>query len=243
MFKKKQHWPRVSTGRDEASEPCVTHHGRTSGEQFAENLTADVQHAINKCESLGPGQQLILHGNPSAIAATFSPLMAILRRHFLPKMHFQCYMLLQGTLGGDFDVFAASGKSTAWVLLWKNPFKTNWREGLSCSPIQLFAAGHLIRVSGQRLYSGRKTRDVSRQLITPENEGGEETSSPSPPNIPSLMVLMFFFVQGLVDLFINIVDPYPEPQNPPDQPGFPPGLPPAPPPAGGERNTSGGSIA
>ena len=28
-------------------------------------------------------------------------------------------MLFQGTLGGDFDIFAASGESTAWVLLWK----------------------------------------------------------------------------------------------------------------------------
>ena len=28
-------------------------------------------------------------------------------------------MLLQGTLGYDFDIFAASGESTAWVLLWK----------------------------------------------------------------------------------------------------------------------------
>ena len=28
-------------------------------------------------------------------------------------------MLLQDTLGGDFDIFAASGESTAWVLLWK----------------------------------------------------------------------------------------------------------------------------
>ena len=35
-------------------------------------------------------------------------------------MHFQCCVLLQGTLGGDFDIFAASGESTAWVLLWKN---------------------------------------------------------------------------------------------------------------------------
>ena len=43
--------------------------------------------------------------------------MAVLRRHFLPDMHFQCCMLLQGTLGGNFDIFAASGESTAWVLL------------------------------------------------------------------------------------------------------------------------------
>ena len=46
-------------------------------------------------------------------------------------------MIIQGTLGGDVDIFAASGESTAWVLLWKPPFKTYWREGLSCSPIQL----------------------------------------------------------------------------------------------------------
>ena len=36
-------------------------------------MTADVQYAINKCESLGSGKQLILHGNPSAIARGFSP--------------------------------------------------------------------------------------------------------------------------------------------------------------------------
>ena len=77
------------------------------------NLIADVQHAINKCESLGPGQELILHGNPSAIAAIFSQHMAVLRRHFLPNMHFQCCMLLQGTFGGDFDIFAVSSESTA----------------------------------------------------------------------------------------------------------------------------------
>ena len=82
-------------------------------------MTADVQHAINKCESLGSGKQLILHGNPSAIAKDFSPHMAVLRRHFLPNMHFQCCMLLQGTLGGNLDIFAASGESTALVLLWK----------------------------------------------------------------------------------------------------------------------------
>ena len=28
-------------------------------------------------------------------------------------------MLLQGTLGGDFDIFAASDESTAWMLFWK----------------------------------------------------------------------------------------------------------------------------
>ena len=45
--------------------------------------------------------------------------MAVLRSHFLPNMHFQCCLILQGTLEGNLDIFAASGESTAWVLLWK----------------------------------------------------------------------------------------------------------------------------
>ena len=81
-------------------------------------MTADVQYAINKSESLGSGKQWILHGNPPAIAQDFSPQMAVLRRHFfLPNMQFECCMILQSTLGGNFDTLAASGDSTAWVLL------------------------------------------------------------------------------------------------------------------------------
>ena len=62
---------------------------------------------------------MILHGNPLAIAKDFSPHMAVLRRHFLPNMLFECCIILWGTLGGKFDIFAASGESTAWVLFWK----------------------------------------------------------------------------------------------------------------------------
>ena len=83
------------------------------------NLTADVQYASDKCESLGPRQQPILHGNPSAIAQDFSPKMAVLQRHFLPSLQFECWMIIQGTLGDNLDIFAASGESTAWVLIWK----------------------------------------------------------------------------------------------------------------------------
>ena len=34
-------------------------------------MTAYVQYAIDKCESLGSGQQLILHGNPSVLGQDF----------------------------------------------------------------------------------------------------------------------------------------------------------------------------
>ena len=75
------------------------------------NITADVQYAVNKRESLGSGKQLIRQGNPSAIAKDCSSHKAVLRRHFLPNMYFQCYLLLQGTLDGNFDIFAASDGS------------------------------------------------------------------------------------------------------------------------------------
>ena len=112
-------------------------------------------------------------------------------------------MLLQGTFGGDFDNFAASGESNALLFLWNKQFKTHWREGLSCSPIRL-SAPHVIHVLGRWLFSGRMIRDVSLQRTALESEGGAETSSPSPS--PSLMILMFLFVQGLVELLINLVD-------------------------------------
>ena len=38
---------------------------------------AFVQHAFNKCESLGSGQHLIFHGNPSAVAKDSSPFDVI----------------------------------------------------------------------------------------------------------------------------------------------------------------------
>ena len=81
---------------------------------------------------------MIHHGNSSAIARDVSQHAAVLRRNFLANMHFQCCTLLQGTLGGKFDIFAASGESTCWGAPLQNPFMTNWREGLSCSPFQLF---------------------------------------------------------------------------------------------------------
>ena len=51
--------------------------GRSKGSS-PKNLTADVHYAINRCESLGPRRQFILHGNPSAIARDFSTHIAVL---------------------------------------------------------------------------------------------------------------------------------------------------------------------
>ena len=62
----------------------ATRTGRSIG-SLPKNLIASVHCAINKCESLGSGKHLTLHGNPSAIARDFSPHVAVLRRHFFAE--------------------------------------------------------------------------------------------------------------------------------------------------------------
>ena len=56
--------------------------------------------------------------NPAAIARILSTVYVSLSTSF-PNMQFECCKLLQGTLGGHFDIFAASGESIAWDFLWK----------------------------------------------------------------------------------------------------------------------------
>ena len=81
--------------------------------------------------------------------------------------------------------------------------------------------------------------DSGRQpsLITPESEGGDETSSPSPPKVTFFDDLDVPFRPRPRLSLCQSRGPYPESQDPPappDNPGFPPGLSPVPPPAGGD---------
>ena len=89
-------------------------------------------------------------------------------------------MLLRGTRGHDFDIFAASGESTAWVLLWKTRSR----------PIRVRVCPVAQRAFFSTAFDPREWTMVvfwkedsgsQLRLITPENEGGDETSSPSPP--------------------------------------------------------------
>ena len=48
-------------------------------------MTADVEYAIKKCDSLGSGKQLVRHWHPSKIAQDFSPHVAVRRRHFFAE--------------------------------------------------------------------------------------------------------------------------------------------------------------
>ena len=108
------------TRRVETTEPYVGYQDGPIYKQFTEKsdcrrpLRNSQMRVFGLRETIDPSRESI--GNCKG----FFPAYESLRRHFLQNVHFQCCVLLQGTLGGDFDIFAASsGESTAWVLLWK----------------------------------------------------------------------------------------------------------------------------
>ena len=83
--------------------------------------------------------------------------MAVLRRHFLPN-------ILQSTLGGNFDIFAASGESTAWVLFGKNRSRP---IGVRVCPVAQYNFFRWTLLVFWKANSGRQPN-----LITPDNKGG-----------------------------------------------------------------------
>ena len=159
---------------------------------------------------------------------------------FLPNMHFQCCVILQGTLGSQFDIFAASGESTAWVLLWKTRSRPIGVRVCLAAQFNFFkTAFNLRKWTLVVFWKGNLGRQP--QLITPENEGGDNTNYPAPPNVT-------FFDDPEVPF--GPQDPQPltppppdQPPGPPSPPGFPPGWPPAPSPAGGrDRVVTGNTL-
>ena len=112
--------------------------------------------------------------------------------------------LSEGTLGHDFDICAASGESAAWVLLWKTRSRPIGVRACPAAQFDFFSTAFDLREWTKVVFwkedSGRQLR-----LITPENEGGDETSFPSHPKFT-------FFDDPDVPL------------NPPDTPLAPPDL-------------------
>ena len=192
---------------------------------FPKNMTADAKYVVDKCESLGSGKQRIVHGNPFAIASYFFTAYVSSSTSFLPNMQFACCKILQDTLRDNFDIFAANGEATASVLLWKTRSRP---IGMNVCPVAQFnfystafdpPAWTLVVFWKENL--GRQL-----QLITPENEGGDNTNYPSAPTST-------FLDDPEVPCCPQGTQPPapPEPQEPPGQPGqpgIPPGWPPAP---------------
>ena len=156
---------------------------------------------------------------------------------FLPNMQFECCMILQGTPGGNFDIFAAIGEATAWVLLWKT-VQDQLAWGFVLYPNSISSVPHLIRASGQWLYAGKKVWDVSQSWFHLRTKEEITPIIRLNQTLLSLMILKFPLVH-------KVPQPRapPEPHQPPGQPGVPSGWPAAPSPAGGRervetRNTS-----
>ena len=94
-------------------------------------------------------------------------------------------MLLQGTLGHGFDIVAASGESTVWVLLWKTRSSPIGVRVCPAAQLDFFSTAFDPRewtmVEFWMEDWGRQLR-----LITTEHEGGDGTSSLSPPKFTFL---------------------------------------------------------
>ena len=105
---------------------------------------------------------------------------------FLPNMQFECCMILQGTLGGSFDIFAASGESTAWVLLWKTRSRPLGVRVCPVAQFNFFKTAFDPRAWTLVVF-WKEVLERQPQLITPENEGGDNTYYPSPPNVSYLL--------------------------------------------------------
>ena len=185
-------------------------------QSHTKKITADVQRANHKCESLGAGKHLILHWNPSAIAKDLSLHMTVRRCHFLPNLSFPSCMLLHGTLGGIFDIFSASEESTAWVLLWKTRSRP---MGVTVCPVALF--NFFSTAFDPREWTmvvfWEENSGHQPQLMKPENKGRDETNYPSPPSD-------FQFFDDPDVPFGPQGPPPPEPPAPP-RPPAPPGPP------------------
>ena len=130
-------------------------------------------------------------------------------------------MILQGTLEGNFDIFAASGESTAWVLLWKTRSRPIGVRVCPAAQFNFLNTAFDPRVWTMVVFWKEDARR-QHQLITLVNGRGDETNYPSPPRFT-------FFDDP--DVSFGRCGPS-APPGPPGPPGLPPGWPPAPSPAG-----------
>ena len=146
-------------------------------------LTADVHYAINKCESLGRGKQLILHGINRRLQQHFLCIWQSFEVIFT-ECAFPVLCVTSRHLGYDIDIFAASGESTAWVLLWKTRSRPIGVRVAAFDPLEWTMVVFWKEDSGRQL-----------RLITPENEGGDERPAlHHHQDLSSLMILMFLLI-------------------------------------------------
>ena len=163
------------------TKPCTGHCGRTGDEQFTDIFDVCSPARSQQVRVLRTRTTIDPSRESFGTCEKFLPAYGSFSTTFFCRAcNSGAARLLQGTLGGDFDIFAASGESTVWVLLWKTRSRPIGVRVCLVAHFN-FSTPHLARVRGQWLCSGRKILDVSPNLIILENEGGDETNCPSPP--------------------------------------------------------------
>ena len=125
-------------------------------------------------------------------------------------------MILQGTLGGNFDILAASGESTAWVLLWKAGSRPIGARVCPAAQFNFFSTACDPRAWTMSVFWKENSRR-QLQLNTIEIEGGDNTNYPSPPNYT-------FFDDPDVLFGPQVPQALAHPYEPPGSPGLPPGM-------------------
>ena len=159
-YEKKQQWPRV--GSSFRTPALATMTGLTV-RCFTNNLTADVQYALNKYEPLGSRQKLFFYWKcictcNGIFSARGSLSTSFLNEYALPMLYGS--RLSEATLTS----WQTAVESTAWVLLWKT---RSGPIGVRVCPVAQFNSSvlHLTRASGQWLCSGKKIPDLSRSQL------------------------------------------------------------------------------
>ena len=92
---------------------------------------------------------------------------------FLPKMQVECCMILQGSLGGNFDTLLPAVNP---LLEYSSGKQDQLAWGFVLYPNSISLVTHLIRARGTFVVFWRENLGRQPQLIALENEGGDNTN-------------------------------------------------------------------
>ena len=212
------------------SEPCIGHYDRPSCTQSTEkyHCRCSARHlqmrVIEIRETSDPSRESI--GKCRGIFSAYGSSSHVISYRICTSNAVCCF----GAPSVEMSTSCGQRRIHSLSTFLEKPFKTNWREGVSCTPKHFFSTTFDPREWTTVVFwkedSGRQPK-----LIIPENEGADETDYPSPP--PN------FTLFDDPDVPIGPQGPPPPgplaPPGPSDPPGLPPGWPPAPPLAGRER--------
>ena len=143
---------------------------------YPKNMTADIRYGLKKMRVIGLRETMDLSRESIVNCKGFFTAYVS-----FSIMQFECFVTLQGTFGGNFDIFAFSGESTAWVLLWNARSRPIGVRVCAVALYNLFSTALVPRAWTMVVFWRNFVR-YQPQLITPENQG-DNTACQSPHNV------------------------------------------------------------